>query len=141
VRAAEGILRNRGHGDVLCGEGGLDRARLDAAAFTLIATGGAGPLHASAIAREPSHAARGRPASAGALLRLPDAVRRSSAYDMVRTWFARLSEVSFDEIGPPFYAGLIAQGRKSLRRQRHRRRARHRRALGRHALRRARNIR
>jgi N-methylhydantoinase A len=85
---------------------------LDAAAFTLIAYGGAGPLHASGIAREIGMQrvvvprAPGHFCSFGMLF-------SDLRYDLVRTWFTRLAEVSFEAI-EKIYASLIEDGRAAL---------------------------
>src|SRR5205823_6653101 len=85
---------------------------LDAAAFALIAYGGAGPLHASGIAREigmPRVIVPRVPGHFCAFGMLFSDLR----YDLVRTWFARLADVAFDAI-EAVYADLIAEGKKAL---------------------------
>src|SRR5437762_10562273 len=52
IRAADGILRIAATAMSYAVKAVSTERGLDAAAFTLIAYGGAGPLHASAIARE-----------------------------------------------------------------------------------------
>src|SRR5258706_4428978 len=85
---------------------------LDAAAFTLIAYGGAGPLHASAIAREIGMQRVIVPRAPGHFCAF-GMLFSDLRYDFVRTWFARLTDVSFDAI-ERIYESLIADGRKAL---------------------------
>ena len=70
---------------------------LDAADFALVAYGGAGPLHASAVARELRIAK----------VMIPRAPGHFSAYgmlvadlrrDFVNTWFTPLADAPFDEM-------------------------------------------
>jgi N-methylhydantoinase A len=85
---------------------------LDAAAFTLIAYGGAGPLHASAIAREIGMQRVIVPRAPGHFCAF-GMLFSDLRYDFVRTWFARLADVSFDAI-ERIYESLIADGKKAL---------------------------
>jgi len=85
---------------------------LDAAAFTLIAYGGAGPLHASAIAREIGMQRVIVPSAPGHFCAF-GMLFSDLRYDFVRTWFARLADVSFDAI-ERIYESLIADGKKAL---------------------------
>ena len=85
---------------------------LDAAAFTLIAYGGAGPLHASAIAREIGMQRVIVPRAPGHFCAF-GMLFSDLRYDFVRTWFARLADVSFDAI-ERIYESLIADGNKAL---------------------------
>ena len=112
VRAAEGILRIAATAMSYAVKAVSTERGLDAAAFTLIAYGGAGPLHASAIAREIGMQRVVVPRAPGHFCAF-GMLFADLRYDMVRTWFARLSEVSFDEI-ERVYAELIALGRTSL---------------------------
>jgi N-methylhydantoinase A len=112
VRAAEGILRIAATAMSYAVKAVSTERGLDAAAFALIAYGGAGPLHASAIAREIGMRRVIVPRAPGHFCAF-GMLFADLRYDRVRTWFARLSDVSFDEI-EHVYAGLIAQGRKSL---------------------------
>jgi N-methylhydantoinase A len=112
VRAAEGILRIAATAMSYAVKAVSTERGLDAAAFALIAYGGAGPLHASAIAREIGMSRVIVPRAPGHFCAF-GMLFADLRYDLVRTWFARLSEVSFDEI-ERVYVELIEEGRKSL---------------------------
>ena len=112
TRAAEGILRIATTAMSYAVKAVSTERGLDAAAFALIAYGGAGPLHASSIAREigmPRVIVPRAPGHFCAFGMLFSDLR----YDLVRTWFARLADVSFDAI-EAVYADLIAEGKKAL---------------------------
>ena len=85
---------------------------LDAAAFPLIAYGGAGPLHASEIAREIGMARDVIPRAPGHICAF-GMLHSDLRYDFVRTWFRRLDDAPFREI-ERVYAQLVAQGKKAL---------------------------
>jgi N-methylhydantoinase A len=85
---------------------------LDAAAFCLIAYGGAGPLHASQIAREIGMSRIIVPRAPGHFCAF-GMLHSDLRYDFVRTWFTRLEEAPFGEI-ERIYQRLIAQGKKAL---------------------------
>jgi N-methylhydantoinase A len=112
ARAAEGVLRIAATAMSYAVKAVSTERGLDAAAFALIAYGGAGPLHASAVAREigMQHVivprAPGHFCAFGMLF-------ADLRYDLVRTWFTRLADVSFDEI-EHVYADLIEKGKKAL---------------------------
>ena len=89
---------------------------LDAAAFTLIAYGGAGPLHASQIAREIGMSRIIVPRAPGHFCAF-GMLHSDLRYDFVRTWFTRLEDAPFGEI-ERIYAQLIAAGPQGARRQR-----------------------
>ncbi len=75
--AADGILRIAATTMSYVGEAGVTTERgLDAGDFVLVAYGGAGPLHAVAVAREIGIAQRDHPARAGHVLGLRHAVLR-----------------------------------------------------------------
>jgi N-methylhydantoinase A len=85
---------------------------LDAADFTLVAYGGAGPLHAAAVARELRIAK----------VVIPRAPGHFSAYgmlvadlrrDFVNTWFTPLAEASFATM-EGFYAEMERRGRDAV---------------------------
>ncbi len=87
---------------------------LDAADFTLVAYGGAGPLHAAMVARELRIAK----------VVIPRAPGHFSAYgmlvadlrrDFVRTWFTPLAEASFPAM-EEIYAEMERLGRAAVRR-------------------------
>src|SRR5438132_9487954 len=85
---------------------------LDAAAFTLIAYGGAGPLHAAIIAREIGMRRVIVPRAPGHFC-VFGMLFADLRYDFVRTWFTRLADASFDAI-EKVYESLIADGRAAL---------------------------
>ena len=75
IEAAEGILRIATTKMAHVVRWVTTERGLDAADFALVAYGGAGPLHAAAVARELGHRQGGDPARAGALLGLRHAGR------------------------------------------------------------------
>jgi N-methylhydantoinase A len=85
---------------------------LDAAAFTLVAYGGAGPLHASEIAREIGMGRLIVPRAPGHFCAF-GMLFSDLRYDYVRTWFTRLADASFDAIDE-LYEAMIAEGRAAL---------------------------
>jgi N-methylhydantoinase A len=112
VRAAEGILRIAATAMSYAVKAVSTERGLDAAAFALIAYGGAGPLHAGAIAREIGMRRVIVPRAPGHFCAF-GMLFADLRYDLVRTWFTRLADISFEEI-ERVYAALIAEGRKSL---------------------------
>ena len=110
--AAEGILRIAATAMSYAVKGVSTDRGLDAAAFAMIAYGGAGPLHASAIAREIGISRVIVPRAPGHFCAF-GMLHSDLRYDFVRTWFTRLDDASFDEI-EKVYAGLVAEGRKAL---------------------------
>jgi len=112
VRAADGILRIAATAMSYAVKAVSTERGLDAAAFALIAYGGAGPLHASAIAREIGMRRVIVPRAPGHFCAF-GMLFADLRYDRVRTWFARLSDISFDAI-ERIYDELIDDGRKAL---------------------------
>jgi N-methylhydantoinase A len=112
IHAADGVLRIAATAMSYAVKAVSTERGLDAAAFTLIAYGGAGPLHASAIAREIGMKRVIVPRAPGHFCAF-GMLFSDLRYDFVRTWFARLAEVSFDAI-EKVYDSLIADGRKAL---------------------------
>ncbi|HMG60245.1 MAG TPA: hydantoinase/oxoprolinase family protein [Burkholderiales bacterium] len=112
IRAADGILRIAATAMSYAVKAVSTERGLDAAAFTLIAYGGAGPLHASAIAREIGMERVIVPRAPGHFCAF-GMLFSDLRYDFVHTWFARLADVSFDAI-EKIYDSLIADGRKAL---------------------------
>jgi N-methylhydantoinase A len=112
VRAAEGILRIAATAMSYAVKAVSTERGLDAAAFTLIAYGGAGPLHASAVAREIGMQRVIVPRAPGHFCAF-GMLFSDLRYDLVRTWFTRLADVSFEAI-ERVYAGLIEEGEKAL---------------------------
>lgn len=113
-QAAEGILRIAATAMSYAVKGVSTDRGLDAAAFTLIAYGGAGPLHASLIAREIGISQVIVPRAPGHFCAF-GMLHADLRYDFVRTWFRRLEDAPFDEI-ERVYAGLVAAGEKALER-------------------------
>jgi N-methylhydantoinase A len=97
VHAAEGILRIAATAMSYAVKAVSTERGLDAAAFALIAYGGAGPLHASAIAREIGMQRVIVPRAPGHFCAF-GMLFSDLRYDLVRTWFTRLEDVSFDAI-------------------------------------------
>ncbi|HET7366594.1 MAG TPA: hydantoinase/oxoprolinase family protein [Burkholderiales bacterium] len=112
VEAADGILRVATTAMSYAVKAVSTERGLDAAAFALIAYGGAGPLHACSIAREIGMARVIVPRVPGHFCAF-GMLFSDLRYDLVRTWFARLADVSFDAI-QAVYEELIAEGRKAL---------------------------
>ena len=85
---------------------------LDAGSFALIAYGGAGPLHATAVAREIGirtviiPRAPGHFSAFGMLF-------SDLRYDFVRTWFISLAEIDFDRFEAAYHE-LEQQGREAI---------------------------
>jgi N-methylhydantoinase A len=110
--AAAGILRIAATAMSYAVKGVTTERGLDAADFTLVAYGGAGPLHAVDVARE---------IGIGTVI-VPNAPGVFSAfgmlfadlrYDFVRTWFTRLDDARFDAI-ERVYRELEQQGRQAV---------------------------
>lgn len=112
TRAADGILRIATTSMSYAVKAVSTERGLDAAAFALIAYGGAGPLHASSIAREIGMERIVVPRAPGHFCAF-GMLFSDLRYDFVRTWFTRLADVSFDAI-EAVYADLVADGRKAL---------------------------
>lgn len=112
TQAADGILGIAATAMSYAVKGVSTERGLDAAAFTLIAYGGAGPLHASAIAREIGIGRIIIPRAPGHFCAF-GMLFSDLRYDFVRTWFKRLAEVSFEE-AERIYQSLIAQGRAAV---------------------------
>jgi N-methylhydantoinase A len=112
TRAADGILRIATTAMSYAVKAVSTERGLDAAAFALIAYGGAGPLHASSIAREIGMQRVIVPRVPGHFCAF-GMLFSDLRYDLVRTWFARLADVSFDAIHA-VYEELIGEGRRAL---------------------------
>ena len=97
TQAADGILRIAATAMSYAVKGVTTERGLDAGDFALVAYGGAGPLHAVAVAREigiRNVIVPGAPGVFSAFGMLFSDLR----YDYVRTWFMRLDDAPFDEI-------------------------------------------
>jgi N-methylhydantoinase A len=112
TEAADGILRIAATAMSYAVKGVTTERGLDAAAFAMVAFGGAGPLHAAEVAREIGMKQ----------IIIPQAPGHFSAfgmlfsdlrYDYVRTWPTALSDAAFDEI-EPVSQDMEAQGRAAV---------------------------
>jgi len=112
IHAAEGILRVAATAMSYAVKAVSTERGLDAAAFTLIAYGGAGPLHAAIIAREIGMRRVIVPRAPGHFCAF-GMLFADLRYDLVRTWFTRLADASFDAI-EKVYESLVAEGRAAL---------------------------
>src|SRR5258706_2050548 len=112
TRAAEGILRIATTAMSYAVKAVSTERGLDAAAFALVAYGGAGPLHAGAVAREIGMSRVIVPRAPGHFCAF-GMLHSDLRYDLVRTWFTRLADVSFEAI-EAVYESLVAQGREAL---------------------------
>ncbi|WP_421953363.1 hydantoinase/oxoprolinase family protein [Polaromonas sp.] len=112
VQAADGILRIAVTAMSHAVKAVTTERGLDAGRFTMVVYGGAGPLHASAIARELGIKnvlipfAPGYFSAYGMLF-------SDLRYDYVRSVFRKLDDVSFDDI-EAIYAGMEAEGMKAI---------------------------
>jgi len=110
--AANGILRIATTTMSYAVKGVSTERGLDAASFPLIAYGGAGPLHACAIAREIGMAQVIIPKGPGHFCAF-GMLHSDLRYDFVRTWFNKLADVSFAEL-KAIYKDLVSQGKRAL---------------------------
>ena len=112
VEAAAGILRIAATAMSFAVKGVSTERGLDVGGFSLIAFGGAGPLHASAVARELGMREIVVPTAPGHFSAL-GMLHADLRYDYVRTWFARLAEAPFAEI-ERLYGEMERQGREAV---------------------------
>ena len=110
--AADGILRIAATAMSYAVKGVSTERGLDAGSHTLVAFGGAGPLHASAVAREIGMRRIVIPRAPGYFSAV-GMLFSDLRYDYVRTWFQRLAEAPFDQI-EAFYAEMEAQGTQAI---------------------------
>ena len=112
--AADGILKIAATAMSYAVKAVTTERGLDAASFTMVAIGGAGPLHASDVARE---------IGMGRII-IPQAPGHFSAfgmlfsdlrYDYVRTWPTRLADADFTDI-EPIYKEMENAGRAAIER-------------------------
>ena len=112
VAAADGILRIAATKMSYAVKAVTTARGLDAGEFSLVAYGGAGPLHATAIAREIGihrviiPRAPGHFSAFGMLF-------SDLRYDFVRTWFTDLRSASFDKL-EEIFTELEEQGRAAI---------------------------
>ena len=112
LQAADGILRIATTTMSYAVKGVSTERGLDAASFPLIAYGGAGPLHATAIAREIGMSRVIIPKGPGHFCAF-GMLHSDLRYDFVKTWFTKLSDVSFSDLKKVFN-DLVKQGKTSL---------------------------
>jgi N-methylhydantoinase A len=112
TEAANGILRIAATKMSYAVKGVTTERGLDAGGFALVAYGGAGPLHATAVAREIGirkviiPRAPGHFSAFGMLF-------SDLRYDFVRTWFTRLDQLNFDDF-EQVYRELEKEGRDAV---------------------------
>ena len=110
--AADGVLRIAVTAMSHAVKGVTTERGLDAGDFTLVAYGGAGPLHASAVAGELGIRKVIIPSVPGVFSAF-GMLFSDLRYDYVRTWFTRLDDAPFDQI-EKVYAELEAEGRRAI---------------------------
>jgi len=110
--AADGILRIAATAMSYAVKGVTTERGLDAAAFAMVAFGGAGPLHASEVAREIGMKTIIIPPAPGHFSAF-GMLYSDLRYDYVRTWPTSLTDAAFDAI-EPVYKELEAQGRAAV---------------------------
>ena len=112
IRAADGILRIATTAMSYAVKGVTTERGLDVGDFALVAYGGAGPLHASAVARELGISRVVIPRAPGLFSAL-GMLFSDLRYDFVRTWFTALETVPFDEV-EAVYRTLEEEGRAAI---------------------------
>jgi N-methylhydantoinase A len=112
VAAADGILRIAATAMSYAVKGVTTERGFDAGEFTLIAYGGAGPLHAVQVAREIGIRTVIVPMAPGVFSSF-GMLFSDLRYDFVRTSLMRLDEASFGRI-EKVYRALEGQGRKAI---------------------------
>jgi N-methylhydantoinase A len=110
--AANGILRIASTAMSYAVKAVTTERGLDIGDFALVAYGGAGPLHATAIARELGIRRVIVPRAPGVFSAF-GMLFSDLRYDYVRSWFNRLESASFDEI-ERIYGELEKQGREAV---------------------------
>jgi N-methylhydantoinase A len=111
--AADGILRIATTAMSYAVKGVTTERGLDAGAFALVAYGGAGPLHASAVAREIGMKTVIIPRAPG-LFSAFGMLFSDLRYDFVRTWYTRLADAPFDQV-EKIYKELEDEGREAIK--------------------------
>jgi len=112
TRAADGVLQIATTAMSYAVKRVTTERGLDAGDFALIAYGGAGPLHAVAIAREIGMLTVIVPMAPG-LFSAFGMLFSDLRYDFVRTWFTRLEDARFDAT-EKVYGELERQGREAI---------------------------
>jgi N-methylhydantoinase A len=114
VRAAEGVLRIAATAMSYAVKGVTTARGLDAGDFTLVGYGGAGPLHASAVAREIGIRRLIIPREPGTFSAF-GMLFSDLRYDYVRTWFRPIESADFDGI-EAIYREMEGHGHAALQR-------------------------
>src|SRR6185437_12915843 len=112
IAAADGILRIATTAMSYAVKGVTTERGLDVGDFALVAYGGAGPLHAVAIARELGIRKVIIPTAPGVFSAF-GMLFSDLRYDYVRTWFTRLDDADFAAM-ERIYGELEAQGRNAI---------------------------
>jgi len=112
VATADGILRIAVTAMSYAVKAVTTERGLDAGDFALVAYGGAGPLHAVAVAREIGIRTVIIPNAPGVFSAF-GMLFSDLRYDFVRTWFTRLEDAPFDAI-ETVYRALEDQGRAAI---------------------------
>ena len=112
IRAADGILRIATTAMSYAVKGVTTERGLDVGDFALVAYGGAGPLHASAVARELGISTVVVPRAPG-LFSAFGMLFSDLRYDFVRTWFTALETAPFDEV-EAIYRAMEKEGRAAI---------------------------
>jgi N-methylhydantoinase A len=110
--AADGILRIAATAMSYAVKGVTTERGLDAGQFVMVAYGGAGPLHAVAVAREIGIRRVIIPQAPG-LFSAFGMLFSDLRYDFVRTWLGRLAEASFAAM-EKIYSTLEQEGRAAI---------------------------
>src|SRR5437773_7906325 len=110
--AADGILKIAATTMSYAVKGVTTERGFDAGDFALVAYGGAGPLHASLVAREIGMRTVIIPSAPGVFSAF-GMLFSDLRYDFVRTWLTRVDEASFERI-EKIYRALEAQRRKAI---------------------------
>ena len=112
TQAADGILRIATTAMSYAVKGVTTERGFDVGDFALVAYGGAGPLHASAVARELGIAKVVIPRAPG-LFSAFGMLYSDLRYDFVRTWFTALEAASFEDV-ERIYTALEDEGRAAI---------------------------
>ncbi len=112
IAAADGILRIAATAMSYAVKGVTTERGLDAGDFALVAYGGAGPLHAVAVAREIGIRTVIVPVAPGVFSAF-GMLFSDLRYDFVRTWFTGLEDAAFEAI-ERVYGDLENQGRAAI---------------------------
>ncbi len=112
MAAADGILRIATTAMSYAVKGVTTERGLDVGDFALVAYGGAGPLHASAVARELGIRKVIIPRAPGVFSAF-GMLFSDLRYDYVRTWFTSLEDAPFDEV-ERIYLEMEDEGRSAI---------------------------